>query len=32
VKPIPWGAVGEPYNADDVIEVLRFLIQKGDDG
>lgn len=28
---IPWAAVGEPYRADDVIEVLRFLIQKGDE-
>jgi perosamine synthetase len=30
-KTIPWGAVGEPYTADDVVEVVRFLIQKGDE-
>lgn len=27
----PWAAVGEPYTAEDVIEVVRFLIQKGDE-
>jgi hypothetical protein len=27
---VPWSAVGEPYGAEDVIEVDRFLIQKGD--
>jgi dTDP-4-amino-4,6-dideoxygalactose transaminase len=30
--PIPWRAVGEPYTAEDVIEVVRFLIQKNDEG
>ncbi len=29
---IPWQAVGEPYTAEDVIEVVRFLIQKNDEG
>jgi dTDP-4-amino-4,6-dideoxygalactose transaminase len=29
---IPWQAVGEPYAAEDVIEVVRFLIQKNDEG
>ncbi len=28
---IPWQAVGEPYSAEDVIQVVRFLIQKGDE-
>jgi dTDP-4-amino-4,6-dideoxygalactose transaminase len=28
---IPWQAVGEPYTAEDVIEVVRFLIQKKDE-
>jgi dTDP-4-amino-4,6-dideoxygalactose transaminase len=28
---IPWKAVGEPYTAEDVVEVVRFLIQKGDE-
>jgi dTDP-4-amino-4,6-dideoxygalactose transaminase len=28
---IPWQAVGEPYTAEDVIEVVRFLIQKNDE-
>jgi len=28
---IPWAAVGEPYTAEDVIEVVRFLIQKNDE-
>lgn len=28
---VPWAAVGENYNADDVMDVVRFLIQKGDD-
>lgn len=32
VTPIPWQAVGEPYTAEDVIEVVRFLIQKNDEG
>ncbi len=29
---VPWAAVGENYNADDVIDVVRFLIQKSDNG
>ena len=29
--PLPWQAVGEPYTAEDVIEVVRFLIQKNDE-
>ncbi len=28
---VPWAAVGENYNAADVIDVIKFLIQKGDD-
>ena len=24
---VPWAAVGENYNAEDVIEVLHFLMQ-----
>jgi len=32
VTPLPWPAVGEPYTAEDVIEVVRFLIQKNDEG
>jgi dTDP-4-amino-4,6-dideoxygalactose transaminase len=28
---IPWQAVSEPYCAEDVIEVVRFLIQKKDE-
>jgi dTDP-4-amino-4,6-dideoxygalactose transaminase len=28
---VPWAAVGENYNADDVLDVIRFLIQKDDD-
>jgi perosamine synthetase len=31
VTPLPWQAVGEPYTAEDVIEVVRFLIQKNDE-
>jgi dTDP-4-amino-4,6-dideoxygalactose transaminase len=29
---VPWAAVGENYNADDVLDVVRFLVQKADDG
>jgi len=29
---VPWAAVGENYNADDVIDVVKFLIQKSDGG
>ena len=32
VTPLLWQAVGEPYTAEDVIEVVRFLIQKNDEG
>jgi len=28
---VPWAAVGENYNADDVIDIVKFLIQKTDD-
>jgi dTDP-4-amino-4,6-dideoxygalactose transaminase len=28
---IPWQAVSEPYTAEDVIQVVRFLIQKNDE-
>ena len=28
---IPWAAVGENYNADDVLRLIRFLIQENDD-
>ncbi len=28
---VPWAAVGENYNADDVVDIVRFLIQKADD-
>jgi hypothetical protein len=28
---IPWAAVGENYNADDIIDIVKFLIQKSDD-
>jgi perosamine synthetase len=28
---VPWAAVGENYDADDVVDILRFLIQKNDD-
>ncbi len=28
---IPWQAVGEAYTAEDVIQVVRFLIQKNDE-
>ena len=28
---VPWAAVGESYSADDVIDVVKFLIQKSDD-
>ncbi len=30
-KKVPWAAVGENYNAADVIDVIKFLIQRGDD-
>ncbi|MCK5093167.1 MAG: DegT/DnrJ/EryC1/StrS family aminotransferase, partial [Spirochaetes bacterium] len=29
---VPWAAVGENYNAEDVIDVIKFLIQKADNG
>jgi perosamine synthetase len=29
---VPWAAVGENYNADDLIALVRFLAQKNDDG
>lgn len=29
---VPWAAVGEDYNAEDVIDVIKFLIQKADNG
>jgi perosamine synthetase len=28
---VPWAAVGENYNAEDVVDVVKFLIQKTDD-
>jgi len=28
---VPWAAVGESYEAEDVIEIIRFLIQKSSD-
>ncbi len=28
---VPWAAVGENYNASDVVELVKFLIQKSDD-
>lgn len=28
---VPWAAVGENYNADDIIDIIRFLVQKSDD-
>ncbi len=28
---VPWASVGENYNAHDVIDVVKFLIQKSDD-
>ncbi len=28
---VPWAAVGENYNAQDVVDVVKFLIQKSDD-
>jgi dTDP-4-amino-4,6-dideoxygalactose transaminase len=28
---VPWAAVGENYNAEDVVDIVRFLIQKKDD-
>jgi perosamine synthetase len=28
---VPWAAVGENYNADDIIDVVGFLAQKADD-
>ncbi len=27
---VPWAAVGENYNVDDILDVVRFLIQKED--
>jgi len=29
---VPWAAVGENYKAEDVLEVIKFLIQKKDEG
>ncbi len=29
---VPWAAVGENYNADDVIELIKFFFQKNGDG
>jgi perosamine synthetase len=28
---VPWAAVGESYTAEDVIDIVKFLIQKEDD-
>ena len=28
---VPWAAVGENYNADDIVDLIKFFIQKGDD-
>lgn len=28
---VPWESVGESYNASDVIDIVKFLFQKGDD-
>lgn len=28
---VPWAAIGENINAEDVIEVLKFLIPAGED-
>jgi dTDP-4-amino-4,6-dideoxygalactose transaminase len=28
---VPWSSVGESYNASDVIDIVKFLFQKGDD-
>jgi hypothetical protein len=27
---VPWAAVGENYNAEDVLALIKFLIQKDD--
>jgi len=29
---VPWAAVGENYNASDIIALVKFLIMKNDDG
>ncbi|NPV55032.1 MAG: DegT/DnrJ/EryC1/StrS family aminotransferase [Firmicutes bacterium] len=28
---VPWAAVGESYTQDDVLDLIKFMIQKGDD-
>ena len=28
---VPWAAVGENYNADDIVDIIGFLAQKADD-